>query len=405
MATAKFDIIVFGATSFVGKILSAYLVDMYGVGGDIRWAAAARSQAKLDALKASLGEKANELPLVVADAADEAALRAMVVQADVIISTVGPYALYGEPLVKVCAETGTDYCDLTGEAQWSRAMGRKYGEAARKSGARIVHSCGFDSIPSDLGVHILQKAAQAKYGAPCTTVKMGVKAIKGGASGGTVASLMNVLKEVKKHPGLRKILADPYMLCGAEHGFTARQRNVSFAVYDADFGRWLAPFVMAAINTRVVHQSNALTGKAYGADFKYDESVFTKGRFAATVASLGLGAFMGLASMAPTRAFLERFVVPKPGEGPSPEQQKNGFYDLRFRGVTDAGEVLEAKVTGDRDPGYGSTAKMLAQAGISLAKDKTPSDNQGGFWTPATAFGDVLVERLEKNAGLKFEVL
>lgn len=405
MATPQFDIVVFGATSFVGQILAAYLTEEYGVDGDVKWAAAARSQSKLDALKQDLGERAAALPLIVADAADEAALKGMVDQAKVIISTVGPYALYGEPLVKVCAETGTDYCDLTGEAQWSRAMGVKYGDLAKKTGARIVHSCGFDSIPSDLGVHVLQKAAEEKHGGPCTTIKMGVKAIKGGASGGTVASMMNVMKEMKKDPGLRKVLTDPFTLCGPEHGFSTRQRNVSFATYDADFGRWLAPFVMAAINTKVVHQSNALSGKAYGKDFKYDESVFTKGRLAATLASLGLGAFMVLASMGPTRAFLERFVVPKPGDGPSPEAQKNGYYDLRFHGQTAGGDVMEAKVTGDRDPGYGSTAKMLAQAGLCLAHDKTQSDNQGGFWTPATAFGDVLVERLKKHAGLTFEIL
>jgi len=401
----KFDIIVFGATSFVGKILAAYLINEYGCGGDIRWAAAARSQAKLNDLKESLGERAADLPLIVADAADETALHEMVAQTKVIISTVGPYALYGEPLVKVCVETGTDYCDLTGEAQWSRLMGAKYGEIAKESGARIVHSCGFDSIPSDLGVHVLQKESMAKYKAPCTTIKMGVKAIKGGMSGGTAASLLNVVKEAGKDPILRKELADPYSLCGAEHGFNVRQRNVSFATYDPDFGRWLAPFVMAAINTRVVHQSNALSGKAYGINFRYDESVFTKGRFSAILASLGLGAFMGLAAMAPTRVLVEKFLVPKPGEGPTPEQQKNGYYDLRFRGETEAGELVEVKVTGDRDPGYGSTAKMLAQAGISLAKDNGKTVAEGGFWTPATAFGDALVVRLREKAGLTFEVL
>jgi short subunit dehydrogenase-like uncharacterized protein len=403
LANKQFDVIVFGATSFVGKILAAYMVETYGLDGEIKWAAAARSRSKLDDLKASLGGKAAELPLIIADAGDEAALQAMVSQTKVIISTVGPYALYGEPLVRVCAETGTHYCDLTGEAQWSRQMGDKYRETAEKSGARIVHSCGFDSIPSDLGVHILQKEAQAKHGAPCTTVKMGVKAIKGGMSGGTAASLLNAVKEASKDPALRRIMADPYNLCGPNHGFTARQRNVSFAEYDKDFGRWLAPFIMAAINTRVVHQSNALSGKAYGENFKYDESVFTKGRMPATLASLGLGAFMAMCATRPTRAIVEKFMVPSPGEGPTPEQQLNGFYDLRFWGKTDTGDIVKAKVTGDRDPGYGSTAKMLAQAGIALAHDKAKT--KGGFWTPATAFGDQLVDRLTKNAGLTFEIV
>jgi len=405
MTSDKFDIIVFGATSFVGEILCKYMVAEYGVGDEIRWAAAGRSLEKLDALKTTLGPSAKNLELIVADAASEHSLREMAERADVIISTVGPYALYGEPLVKVCAETGTDYCDLTGEVQWSRLMGEKYGDTAKKSGARIVHSCGFDSIPSDLGVHFLQNQAQAKYGTPCTSVKMGVKAMKGGMSGGTVASLLNVVKEAQDKPELKKELADPYSLCGREHGFTAHQRSVSFATFDKDFETWVAPFIMAGINTRVVHQSNALSGKAYGEHFCYDEAMFMQGRMQATLASLGMGAFMGLSAMAPTRALLEKFALPKPGEGPTPQQQQNGFFDLRFRGVTEAGELMQVKVTGDRDPGYGSTAKMLSQAAICLAKDKSETGDEGGFLTPATAMGDALIARLTKLAGLTFEVI
>jgi len=405
MSEEKFEIIVFGATSFVGEILCQYMLAEYGVGEDVSWAAAGRSIGKLDALKETLGPSAKHLELIVADAASEHSLREMVERADVIISTVGPYALYGEKLVKVCSETGTDYCDLTGEVQWSRLMGERYGDVAKKSGARIMHSCGFDSIPSDLGVHYLQEQAQEKFGAPCAHVKMGVKAMKGGMSGGTVASLLNVLKEAKGKPELRQELADPYSLCGREHGFTAHQPNVTFAAYDKDFGAWVAPFIMAGINTRVVHQSNALSGKSYGEHFTYGEAMFMGGRMQATGASLGMGAFMGLASLGPTRSMLEKFVLPKPGEGPTPEQQRTGFFDLRFRGETAGGDVLEVKVTGDRDPGYGSTAKMLSQAAICLAKDKNKTGSEGGFWTPATAFGGTLRDRLIKFAGLTFEVL
>lgn len=405
MAKAKYDVIVFGATSFVGKILTNYMMAHYGVGGDASWAIAGRSADKLQDLKEGLGEKAKALDVIVADAADEGALNAMVTQTKVVISTVGPYALYGEPLVKVCAETGTDYVDLTGEVQWIRRMVRRYEEAAQASGARIVHCCGFDSIPSDLGVHFLEREAMAKFGAPATLVKMGVKALRGGMSGGTVASLMNVMKEVSKEPELKKELADPYSICPREHGFSVRQRNISGAKFDKDFGRWLAPFVMAGINTRVVHRTNALKNAAYGGQFRYDEAMFTKGRWDATFMTLGLGMFMMLASLSPTRAFLEKFVVPKPGEGPSPEEQENGFYDLRFFGKTDAGDVLRTKVTGDRDPGYGSTAKMLAQAGLCLATDMPKEGLAGGFWTPATAMGDKLIERLENHAGLEFKVV
>lgn len=405
MSDQPFDFVVFGATSFVGKILCQYMMDEYSAGGAVRWAAAGRSQSKLDALKASLGDAATELPLIVADAADETALSSMVAQTKVIISTVGPYALYGEPLVKICAESGTDYCDLSGEAQWVRVMIKKYAAAAEKSGARIVHCCGFDSIPSDLGVYYLQQQANKKYGAPCTNVKMGVKAIKGGMSGGTVASLLNVVKEATANPTLRKELANPYSLCPEGHGFKARQRNVKFATFDSDLKRWLAPFIMAAVNIRVVHRSNVLSGAAYGSDFLYDEAMMMKGRLPAVIASLGIGGFMMASAMRPTRALLEKFVVPKPGEGPSPEAQKKGFYDLRFLGKTAAGEELTVKVTGDRDPGYGSTAKMLAQTGICLAQDLSQSDKAGGFWTPATAFGDKLIKRLEDHAGLSFEVV
>jgi len=405
MAEKNFDIIVFGATSFVGEILCDYMVAEYGVDEDIVWAAAGRSIGKLDALKKKLGPSAKHLELIVADADSEHSLREMVERADVIISTVGPYALYGEKLVKVCAETGTDYCDLTGEVQWSRLMGERYGDVAKKSGARIIHSCGFDSIPSDLGVHFLQSQARAKFGAPCERVKMGVKAMKGGMSGGTVASLLNVLKEAKDKPELRAELADPYSLCGREHGFTARQPNVTFAAFDKDFNVWVAPFIMAGINTRVVHQSNALSEKSYGEHFEYSEAMFMAGRMQATGASLAMGAFMGLASVGPTRSLLEKFALPKPGEGPTPEQQFKGYFDLRFKGETSKGEVLEVKVTGDRDPGYGSTAKMLSQAAVCLAKDKSKTGSVAGFYTPATAMGDVLRERLIKFAGMTFEVL
>lgn len=404
MTENNYDIIVFGATSFVGKILTHYLMDTYGVAGGVRWAMAGRSRTKLEAQRARLGDDAKALEMIVVDAADESGLRAMAARASVVISTVGPYALYGEPLVKVCAESGTDYVDLTGEAQWIARMLAKYEAQAKASGARIVHCCGFDSMPFDLGVHFLQSRAQSAFGAPATRIKMGVKAIRGGMSGGTAASLINVMKEASNDPALRREMRDPYSICPAGHGFTARQRNISGPVYDEDFDRVLAPFIMAAINTRVVHRSNALTGKAYGENFRYDEAVFTKGRVGATMMSLGLGLFMVLAVLGPTRALLERFVLPKPGEGPSPEAQKNGFYDLRFFGRTEAGEEIRTRVTGDRDPGYGSTGKMLAEAGICLAQDVPKSGLGGGFWTPATALGDALIKRLEEKAGLTFEV-
>lgn len=408
MTTRQNDLIVFGATSFVGKILCRYLLEEFGSRGDLKWAMAGRSEERLVELRGSLGMKAAKLPLLVADAADEDALGRLCGQGRAVISTVGPYALYGEPLVKVCADSGTDYCDLTGEVQWIRRMLDRYEGKARTSGARIVHCCGFDSVPSDLGVHFLQQRARERFGEPCNRVKMRVKAMRGGLSGGTVASMMNAVKEAAADPALRKELANPYSLCPAGHSKGTRQPGVSFAEFDADFGAWVAPFVMAAINTRVVHRSNALARHAYGKDFRYDEAMLAgrglKGRLTASGIAYGLAGFMVASAIPPSRWFMERFFLPAPGEGPSAEAQRNGSFDLRFVGRTAGGGEIRTRVTGDRDPGYGSTAKMLGQAGACLALDSPRARTPGGFWTPATIFGDRLVERLTAHAGLTFEV-
>ncbi len=409
MANPTHDVIVFGATSFVGRILCRYLLGRFGTGGELRWAMAARSKPRLEELRRELGAGAAQVPLLVADAADEASLMALAAKARVIVSTVGPYALYGEPLVKICAATGTDYCDLTGEVQWIRRMIDRHEAAARTSGARIVHCCGFDSIPSDLGVHFLQRESLKRLGKPCASVKMRVRAMRGGFSGGTVASLMNVVKETAADPALRRELQNPYSLCPPDGRPKTRQPAVKSAEFDADFGAWTAPFVMSAINTRIVQRSHALLGRPWGEGFTYDEAVLTgrgiKGRLAASGTAVGLGGFMLAGALPPTRWLLERFVLPAPGEGPSPAAQEKGFFDLRFVGRTADGQVLRAKVTGDRDPGYGSTGKMLGEAAACLALDLAPGRPGGGFWTPATILGDRLVERLKAHAGLAFELL
>jgi short subunit dehydrogenase-like uncharacterized protein len=412
MTARDYDLVVFGATSFVGQILTRYLSEYLSSGTEtLRWAIAGRSESRLKTVRDSLGAAWQSLPIIVADAADEAQLQAMCARTRVVVSTVGPYALYGEPLVKVCAQSGTDYCDLTGETQWIRKMIEKYEPAARQSGARIVHCCGFDSVPSDMGVYFLQQQAKQQWGAPATHVKMRVKTLKGGASGGTVASVINVVQEAVASPALRKELLNPYSLCPKDHGFTARQHYVKSAEFDADYNAWIAPFVMAAINERVVHRSNALADKAYGSQFTYDEAIMTgtgiKGRLSALTVVVGLGAFMAGIIIKPIRILMERFLLPKPGEGPSPEAQLAGRYDLRFFGRTDDGRNLRVKVTGDRDPGYGSTGKVLGQAAIGLAldyvKDGVKVGRPGGFWTPATMFDERFVERLVQHAGLRFE--
>ena len=408
MREAQHDLIVFGATSFVGKLLCRYLTGHPGAGRQMTWAAAGRSLSKLRELRTSLGGDQATLPLIVADATDTTALAAMCSQARVVISTVGPYALYGEPLVKICAETGTDYCDLTGEVHWIKRMLDRYEPAAKASGARIVHCCGFDSIPSDLGVHFLQEAALDRFGEYCSKVAMRVKAMRGGTSGGTIASMMNIAKEAAGDPALRKQLANPYLLCPQPGAPNVRQPGVGAATYDPDYGAWAAPFIMAGINTRVVHRSNALGGYSYGRDFRYDEAMLTgagmAGRARALAITAGLGGFMTASALRPTRWVLER-VLPSPGEGPSPDAQEKGFYDLRFVGTASGGQKLRTKVVGSGDPGYGSTSKILGQAGAYLAFDVPRAEKRGGFWTPATIFGSRLIERLRSDAGLRFEII
>ena len=404
---ANYDLVVFGATSFVGQILARYLLENYGADKEVKWAIAGRSEGKLNQLKSDLGAGAVSLPVILADAADEPALRDLCGQTRVVISTVGPYALFGETLVKVCAETGTDYCDLTGEVQWIRRMIERYEAKAKERGARIVHCCGFDSIPSDMGVWFLQQQAEATFGKPCQDVRMRVKVAKGGLSGGTVASMINVAKEAGADPKLRKELANPFSICPPEHRSEKRQPSLKSAEFDKNFNAWLAPFVMGAINTRVVHRSNALQGARYGKEFTYDEAIMTgkgtKGRLTAYGMVGALGAFFTASAIKPTRWVVEK-LVPKPGEGPSPDDQEKGFYDLRFVGKTTDGKTMITKVTGDRDPGYGSTAKMLGEAGLCLAFD-VKEDVKGGFWTPASALDGKLLERLQANAGLTFEVV
>ncbi|WP_295444188.1 saccharopine dehydrogenase NADP-binding domain-containing protein [Sphingorhabdus sp. EL138] len=404
MADKKFDIIVYGATSFVGQIITRYMHEQFA-DGSIVWAIAGRSRSKLQHISDAIGLSGVEM--IVADAADEIALRQMCAQTTVVMSTVGPYALYGDHLVKVCAATGTHYCDLTGEPQWIRKMQLRHEADAIRSGARILHCCGFDSIPSDLGVHFLQRNALKQFGHMCQQINMRVLSMKGGASGGTIASMINMVKEAVSDADLRRELKDPYSMCPQNHVFSIAQPDVKIA-YDAAVGGWIAPFIMAGINARVVHRSNALSNNSYGVEFKYEEAVVTgqggSGKWKAQAAHWGVNALMIGLAVPPTRWLLETVVLPKPGEGPSEKAQREGMFEIVFFGSTAKGETIQCRVTGDRDPGYGSTAKMLSQAAACLAKD-VPDDVPGGFWTPATILGDKLIERLEAHAGLTFEKL
>ncbi|MGA9275364.1 saccharopine dehydrogenase family protein [Ilumatobacter sp.] len=395
------DIVLFGATSFVGQILTRHLVDRYGSDGGVTWAMAGRNANKLAEVATDAGA---DVDRIVVDADDAAGLAEMCAHTNLVISTVGPYALYGSKLVAAVTEAGIDYVDLTGEPHWMQRMIDRYHERAIETGARIVHSCGFDSVPSDMGVWFLQREAEERFGEPCTSISMAVKAAKGGASGGTVASMMNMMDEVSADPSLRDVLANPYALAEAGDREGRDQPEVILPVHDDGHESWLAPFVMAATNTRVVFRTHSLLGHPWGDDFTYGEAIATgdglTGRAKALAVSTGMGTMMGAVAFSPMRKMMGA-ILPDPGEGPSPEKQEAGFYDLRFHGSTASGDEIMVKVTGDRDPGYGSTAKILAEAATTLAE----SDATGGFWTPATALGDPFVDALVEHAGLTFDVI
>ena len=387
--TKPFDLVVHGATGFTGRLVVEYLLRRYPAGSGLRWAMGGRNAAKLAAVRDELGAPA-DTPLVVTDTGNPASLQALMEQTRLVLTTVGPYQLYGNELVAACASAGVDYVDLCGEPAWMRQMIDAHEAAARASGARIVFSCGFDSIPFDLGVFMLQREMQARFGQPAQRVRGRVRKMKGTFSGGTAASLKATMAAAAAQPGVLELLRNPFSLTPGFEG--PRQPSGSKPMVDEVLGLWVAPFVMAAINTRNVHRSNFLLGHAYGADFVYDEMMVTgageKGEALANAvaADKSLGADDG----------------PKPGEGPSREERESGFYDVLFIGTDTAGHSLRVGVKGDRDPGYGSTSKMITEAAVCLLQDAP--DTPGGIWTTAPAMGDALIARLKANAGLSFTV-
>ncbi len=379
---AEFDIIVYGATGYTGRLVAEHLAARYGVGGPVTWAMAGRSADKLAQVRDLIGAL-SDTPLVVADADDPARLAAMVGRAKAIITTVGPYQLYGSDLVAACAAAGTDYLDLCGEPNWMRQMIDAHDAAAKASGARILLSCGFDSIPFELGVYFCQEAARAKLGGPVPRVKGRVRAMQGGLSGGTAASGAATMAAIQKDRSLLAIMISPF---GLTPGFEGPpQPSGQVAEDDPDVGP-VAPFMMAVINTKNVHRSNLLMGHAYGRDFVYDEMVMG-------APGAGGPGFTDMGSLPGG--------PPKPGEGPTPEERAAGFYDILFVGIAADGRQVRVAVKGDMDPGYGSTSKMLAEAAICLIE---VPDVAGGVWTPGAALQGRLVERLQGHAGMSFEV-
>lgn len=403
----ELDIVLWGATGFTGQLVAEYLLRVYGTDA-FRWGLGGRSQGKLEKVRDALGPAARELPLLIGDAADADSMKTLAGRARVVCTTVGPYALYGSALVAACADSGTHYCDLTGEVHWMRRMIDAHQARAEETGARLVPTCGFDCIPSDLGVLFVQRAMQEQAGVPAERVHCRVKGFSGGASGGTLASMINMMEEAGRDPSVRRVMNDPYGLdpAGRAPGPDGGERFAP--AYDPAFRQWTGPFVMGAVNTKVVRRSNALLcgqGAGYGDGFSYEEAMLMGDGPLGLVRAAGLAAGLagGMAAFAvgPIRRALAGR-LPAPGEGPSLEKREAGYWDLRFRAEApgEPERALYARLTGDRDPGYGSTSKMLGEAAVSLALD--PLEVGGGFWTPASAMGQALIDRLQKNAGVTF---
>ncbi|TXH65958.1 MAG: saccharopine dehydrogenase [Lysobacteraceae bacterium] len=401
-----YDLIVFGATGFTGRLVAEYLNTAYSNDPDLRWAMAGRDAGKLARVRDELGITP-DLPLLVADAGDADALSTLVAQAHVVITTVGPYQRYGEALIRACAQAGTDYVDLCGEPGWMAKMIPELDAPAKASGARIVFSCGFDSIPFDLGVVFLQHEARQRLGAALTRVHGRVKTMKGTFSGGTIASALATIEAVGRDRTLLRTLVDPFALTPGFRG--VRQPHDTVAEYDELAQSWTAPFVMATINTKNVHRTHALLGHPWGADFIYSERMLTGEGAAGEKRAKKILRQTKLQNMllgfGPTRALLRRFALPKPGEGPNREQREKGHYEVLFAGATADGRTLRAMVKGDRDPGYGSTCKLITESALALLRDIDRTHTPGGVWTPGAAMGIPLAQRLQARAGLSFEVV
>jgi short subunit dehydrogenase-like uncharacterized protein len=388
--SSKFDIVVYGSTGFTGQLVAEYLASHYKSDSNLKWAMAGRSLDKLASVRDAIGAPA-DIALIEADASDPASLKGMIDQTKCVISTVGPYQLYGSELVAICAASGTDYFDLCGEPLWMRQMIEAHEAEAKSTGARIVFSCGFDSLPFELGVFFCQENAKKILGAPVSRIKGRVRAMKGTFSGGTYASMKAIFAAAARDLSLVAMLKDPFVLTPGFEG--PKQPPGNKPAFDQDLNSWTAPFVMSNINTRSVHRSNMLMGFPYGRDFVYDEMVLTgAGEQGEVNAKLVVAANNKMGGSG----------GPKPGEGPSKEERETGCYDLLFVGLAPDGRQVRVTVRGDRDPGYGSTSKMIAECAICLLYDAP--EVPAGIWTPGAAMGHKLIERLVDHAGISFEV-
>ncbi|MDE5447074.1 NmrA family NAD(P)-binding protein [Bradyrhizobium sp. CSA207] len=381
------ELVVFGATGFTGRLVAEYVAKKYG--NTIRWGMAGRDIEKLATVRAEIGAPDDTL-LIKADSEDEIALRALVEKTRAVISTVGPFQVYGSKLVAACARAGTDYLDLSGETVWMRRMIDAHESEARSSGARIIFSCGFDSVPFELGVFFLQGAAKKSWGKVAEHVKGRVRVMKGTFSGGTAASSRATIAAAGD-PQVLAQLKDPFLLTPGFAG--PKQPNGLKIEFDEELGAWVAPFIMSMINTRNIHRSNALMAHPYGTDFVYDEMI---------VAGVGKHGEASAAKIVEENRSFGGESSPKPGEGPSKAEREAGCYDILFIGRNKEHGKISVAVRGDKDPGYASTSKMITECAICLLQDAT--DVPAGIWTPGAAMGEKLISRLVQNAGLTFEV-
>ena len=399
--TREFDLVLYGASGFVGKLTAEHLAVAAPDGVTV--ALTGRSLSKLESVRASLPGRAADWPLIAADAHDPAALASLARRTTAVATTVGPYLAYGVPLVEACAEAGTHYADLTGEVLFMRRTADKLHDVAAASGARIVHACGFDSIPSDLGVLLLHELAGDDA---LTDTTLAVTEMRGGLSGGTLDSMKRTLAEVASDRDAGRILADPYALSPARElepdrakPDWAAEKDLRGVVHDGDLDAWLAPFVMAPSNTRVVRRSNALLDWTYGREFRYREVMAFRGPTAPIAAAgltAGLAGFVGLMSTGPTRGLLDRF-LPQPGEGPSEKTRRNGKFTVEVTSRTASGRRLRAVVAAKGDPGYAATSVMLGQSALALALDGDKLPARAGVLTPATGIGPALADRLRTH--------
>ena len=408
----KYDLIVFGATGFTGSLVVEYLIQIYGLNNSkFKWAIAGRDKNKLKNLKESfihIDPKSVEIDTFIADSYDSKSLDIMTASCSVIISTVGPYLEYGLSLIKSCVKNKTNYCDLTGEVPFIRESIDIFHEEARKNKCRIIHSCGFDSIPSDIGVLFLQKNYIAKYDKLCEKVNLYVEAIKGGLSGGTIASMVSIMKYLRLNPEKRSILKSSFSLDPDVIMSNGLQEHALKSIrWDRSIKKWTCPFLMSGINTRIVRRTNAITGFSYGKNFNYNEmSSYNKGLngfFNALMMLVALVALQITISSKLLFIILKKIVLPKPGEGPSKNKMRNGFFKMKIIGFTDQLAKIIVTVNGDSDPGYSATAKMLTETAISMILNEDKLPKAYGVLTPASGIGLVLIDRL-KDKGISFTV-